>query len=202
MDPNKSAKSSKPPANKYFLVLVVLLFSLAVAISVGIIAYVVNHEDKIVTDELIEQLKERQRFSFEGHKDWWLGPTTSTSIVLLNEQNHEACFVSAEYKPGSVDVKSQIEQYKQDVSKYGKDYQVKDIQTVDMELQTNFEPVKYSLHQSEIVAPANQTNLKLGQEYGYIEFDHGYVAIQGFCDTPEQLEATIEAIAAIVFHKS
>ena len=96
MDTKKS-KSSKAPSNKYFLVLVILLFSLAIAISVGIIAYVVNHEDKILTDKVVEQFEEKERFSFEGNKNWWLGPTTSTSIVLMNEQDHEACFVSAEY---------------------------------------------------------------------------------------------------------
>lgn len=197
----KKSKPFKSLADKYFLVLVVLLFGLAIAISVGIIAYVVNHQDKIVTDELVEQLEEKKRFSFEGHQDWWLGPTTSTSIVLLNEQNHQACFVSAEYKPGSVDVKSQIKQYKDDISKYGQDYRVKDIQTIAMELKTNSEPVKYSLHQTEIIAPNDDNNLKLGQEYGYIEFDRGYVAIQGFCDQPSQLDATLAAIQAIVFNK-
>jgi hypothetical protein len=41
-----------------------------------------------------------------------------------------------------------------------------------------------------------------GQEFGYLQLPHGYLEIWGYCDTAEQLPATIPALKAIKFDEA
>lgn len=184
-----------------FIGLVIVLFTLAIAISASIIVYVSSNEDKIVTDEVVEEMQTKDRFTFDGNQGWWQGGTDKRSMVLFSEKNHNACFVSAEYYKGEVDIKSELNKNKVDIDEYGDGYSVKDIDQIDMSLTTTSEPVSYTLHQSEIITPPGESDIKQGQEFGYIQFEKGYVAIKGICEKPEHLSSTLPAIENIIFHK-
>jgi len=143
----------------------------------------------------------KSKFSSTGTIGWWQGATNKTSMALF--QNTHACFVSAEYKTGTVDMASELQKTQGDLTNDG--YTVTPVGTQSLTMQTTSGVKQYELQQSRVVTPASmsvQNKLQGGQEFGYIQLSRNYIKVMGYCDTAEQLPATIAALQTIKFDKN
>lgn len=136
----------------------------------------------------------KSMFSFTGATGWWQGATNETSMAVFHKYD---CFTSVEYKTGTVDIDAELEKVQNSVA--SGDYTVIPGSTQTLMLQTKLGPQKYELHQSSVVIPQGAMPVKAGQEFGYLQLSDGYIKIMGYCDTPDQLPATIPALQAIKF---
>lgn len=137
------------------------------------------------------------QFSFTGATDWWQGATNKTSMALFH--NTDGCFVSAQYKTGNVDIAAEL--HKLQISQAGDGGTSTPGAVLTVALQTSSGSQQYRLHQYSL-SPANGEKLMEGLELGYLQLPNGYVQIEGHCDTPDQLSATIPALRAIEFDET
>jgi hypothetical protein len=137
------------------------------------------------------------QFSFTGAADWWQGATNKTSMALFHKYD---CFTSVEHKTGTVDVASELQKMQDMLSSDG--YTVAPGSTQTLTLQTTAGPKQYELHQSSVTTPADANKVKGGQEFGYIQLSAGYIKVMGYCDTADQLPATLPALQGIKFNQA
>jgi len=70
-------------------------------------------------------------------------------------------------------------------------------------LQTDTGKQSYQLQQSTVITPAGGDKVLGGQEFGYVALsNNNYLSIKGYCDTTDELAATIPALQAIKFDAS
>ena len=138
-------------------------------------------------------------FSFNANvaEDWHKGPQNKTSLVIFNADN--SCFVSTEYKTGTVDTQVELEKITGSLTANGYTVQVGDTQ--DLSIETTSAGAKaYKLYQYNVIAADNQEKLYAGQEFGYIQLTGGYIAVEGYCDEATQLVDASEALRGIAFN--
>jgi len=133
-------------------------------------------------------------FSFTGADGWRQGPTNKTSMALFH--GHD-CFVSVEYKTGTIDVTVELARIQAGLADMGYTNSPSTVLTVP--LQSSEGHKQYQLHQYDVTGSGSAGQIKGGQEYGYLQFQNGYVEVEGHCDTANQLPATIPALQAIKF---
>lgn len=136
------------------------------------------------------------KFSFAGVDGWWQGATNHTSMAVFHRT--DGCFVSGEYKSGTVNAVAEIQKSNATLSSQG--YTILPIATKTLMIQTSDGPQKYDLEQFSVASPSGGSKVMGGQEFGYLQLSDGYLYIMGYCDTPEQLPATIPALNAMTFN--
>jgi hypothetical protein len=136
-------------------------------------------------------------FSFSGATGWTKGPSNETSMALFHGQD---CFVAVEYKAGTVDAAAELQSIQDDL--VSNEYIFTPVTTQQVTIQTADGPQQYELHQSAVTSPGGTSQLKGGQEFGYLPLAKGYLEIEGYCDTADQLPVTIPALEALRFTQS
>jgi len=137
------------------------------------------------------------KFSTTGTQGWWQGATNKTSMALFH--GHD-CFTSVEYKTGKVDVAAELQKQQDLMTSAG--YPVTLGSTQTLTLQTAIGSEQYDLHQLNVMTPVGTQALKAGQEFGYVQLANGYVKVMAYCDTSDQLPATIPALQSIKFNEA
>jgi hypothetical protein len=143
----------------------------------------------------------KSKFSSTGAEGWWQGATNKTSMALF--QSTHDCFVSAEYKVGTVNAAGELQKTQSNMTKDG--YVVSSVSTQSLTLQTTSGTRQYELQESNVVTPTNmgtQNKVQGGQEFGYVQLSNGYVKIMGYCNTANELPATIPALQSIKFNEN
>jgi hypothetical protein len=140
----------------------------------------------------------QSHFSFTGTPGWWQGATNRASMALFH--NAEDCFTSVEYKTGIVDVAAELQKTQTILTNGGYTVMPGNIQT--LALQTSAGSKQYPLHQYTVTGTGSAGKVEGGEEYGYLQLPNGYVKIEGDCDSPEELAATIPALQAVKFDES
>jgi hypothetical protein len=138
------------------------------------------------------------QFAFTGSTGWWQGATNKTSMAVF--QDTHSCFVSAEYKTGTIDAAAELQKIQSSLA--GQGYTVTPGSTQTLTLQTAASQQHYELHQSAVTTPTGSSKVEGGQEFGYVQLSVGYIKIMGYCDTADELPATIPALQAIKFNET
>lgn len=138
------------------------------------------------------------QFSFSGTTDWWQGATNKTSMALFHSL-HDSCFVSVQHKTGSIDAdKAKLQKSDADLTSSG--HTITPGATLAATLQTNTGQQSYQLQQSSVTSPTGASKVLGGQEFGYLPLSNGdYLYVEGYCDTPAELAATLPALQAVKF---
>ena len=134
------------------------------------------------------------KFSFTGTMGWWQRATRETDMALFHPA--DSCFISVQYKSGTVDEATELQ--KLTLSQASINGTSAPGTVLPMTLQTIAGPVQYQLHQYTLTPPAGVQLLR-GFELGFVQLSGNYIQVEGHCDTPDQLSATIPALQAIKF---
>ena len=134
-------------------------------------------------------------FSFSGMAGWWQGATNKTSMAVFQDSHN--CFVSVQYNTGIVDTASVLQESETSLTSVGYTVTPGTVQAVS--LQTNAGQQSYQLHQYAVSGDGGEGQLEGGQEFGYLQFSGGYLKIEGYCNTSDQLSATVSALQAIKY---
>jgi len=138
----------------------------------------------------------RSKFSFSSAPLWYQGATNETSMALFHHQ--DGCFVSVQYKTGTVDETSALQSIISTGSKGGIVDTPAGLQTLTM--QTNMGTQQYQLHQYNATGSISDgMGPEGGQEYGYVTVPNGYIMVQGNCTTVAELPSTLTALQAVKF---
>ncbi len=136
------------------------------------------------------------QFSFSGTPNWWQGATSKSDMALFHTIR-DSCFTSVQHKTGTVDAAAELQKTAASLTSQG--YTVTPGSTQTLTIQTNTGPRQYELQQSSVMTPAGANKLLGGQEFGYLQLSNGYLKIMGYCETADELPATIPALQAIKF---
>ncbi|MGB3008968.1 MAG: hypothetical protein WBB33_01260 [Candidatus Saccharimonadales bacterium] len=131
-------------------------------------------------------------FSFTGADGWKQGPSNTTSMALFYDHS---CFVSVEYKLGTVNEQAELQKVKADLSAIG--YTAKPLADTQATIRNGDVDTPYSLHQFVVTGTEKTPQVKEGQEFGYLQLENGYVISKGYCDTTSQLPLTIPVLKSI-----
>lgn len=135
------------------------------------------------------------QFTFIGATSWWQGATRPTDMALFH-RSPDGCFTSVQHHTGSVDVTAELQ--KLAASQAGNGGTSTAGAVTPLNLQTNAGAQSYDLHQYSLT-PGDGNKIMEGLELGYLQLRDSYVKIEGHCNTPDQLPATIPALQAITF---
>lgn len=158
-----------------------------------------NHTDAAPTPKKAASTVHPSQFSFNATaaSDWTKGPSNRTSMALFYKPAD--CFTSVEYKPGTVDIPAELAK-KQNMMN-GDGYTSTPGAIVSATLQTGSGPQTYQLHQFA-VSGGGTDKLYPADEFGYLPLAHGYIKVEAYCTTAQNLAATIPALQAITFSQS
>jgi hypothetical protein len=135
------------------------------------------------------------QFTFPGLTGWRQGATNETSMTLSS--NNRTCFTSIQHKIGMVDVTAILQKTQAKLAISG--YTSAQLATPTVAIQTNLGTQQYKLHQYSVTSQPGTTRVQAGQEFGYILFANGYLEVQGYCNTANELATTLPALQAIKF---
>lgn len=136
-------------------------------------------------------------FAFTGAPDWTKGPSNATSMALFHSGT-DGCFVSAEYKTGTVDVASALQ--KDAVAPDG--YTSVSLPTQTVTIKTDEGTKSYQLYAYDETSTSGVSGqLMQGLELGYLQLTGGYIKFDGHCNTADELGSTPAAFEAYVFAK-
>lgn len=137
-------------------------------------------------------------FSFTGAAGWWQGATNGTSMALFHRNTADSCFVSAEYHTGTVNVANELAQNEKAFESTG--HAITPAGSQQLALRTSTGSVSYQLQQYSLANSAGTPDTVMGgQEFGYAQLLGGYIKLMGYCNTSNQLTATIPALQAFSF---
>jgi hypothetical protein len=186
---------------KLFMYTSCTLAVVAIAAAVGGVIFMKHHAaDAAVLPGTPSNLPQKTpgtaEFSFKSNgktSGWWQGATDKVSMALFYRPND--CFVSTEYHNSTIDAAAKLQSHI-DMLRQGSS--VTEIGSKSLTLNTSTGKMQYELHQYHVVGDG----LLGGEEFAYVPLSKGYLKIQGYCDTPEQLAATIPALEAVKFTPS
>ncbi len=180
-----------------------VILSVAAIVVAAFISTIIyrNHTTASSASKSDTSVSRQPLFSFDANKapGWWQGATNRTSMAVFDKDQTHACFVSAEYKKGTVDVDTEINKINADLTQSGNGYTVTPLGSQTLELSINSTPQQYELKQSSVTTPEGAEKVKGGQEFGFVQLSKGYIKVMGYCDTPEQLPGTLASLQAIRF---
>lgn len=175
-------------------VLVLLVVATGTAMLVGRNSYT----DAAPTSKIPVGAAVPSYFLFSGVAGWWQGATNKTSMALFHTPDTDGCFVSVQYYKGTVDAAAELQ--KLSVEQAGGGTMTPGV-ILSMTLQTATGSQQYQLHQYALSPDAGE-QLMDGLEMGYVQLPDAYVKVEGHCNAPGQLPATIPALQAVKLGKS
>ena len=172
----------------------VLLLVVVMAVS-AVAAIWHNHTDAAPAVKPAVGAAVPSQFKFTGAADWWQGATNKTSMALFHKIA-DSCFTSVQHIPGTVDAAAELEKLQTTQSGGGTSTPGA---VLSVTLQTNSGSKQYELHQYTLTPPDKEPLLR-GLELGYLQLPGSYIKIEGHCETPDELSATIPALQAITLN--
>lgn len=141
----------------------------------------------------------KSQFSFQSVDGWRQGPSNETSMALFHKAD-DGCFVSVEYKKGTLDATAELQKILDSHKNSG--YTISTDEIVPMSMLTNAGQKEYQLHKYLIDSNGATAESKLmgGNAFGYVALSNGYIEIEGYCNTVEQLTVAIPALQALKFN--
>jgi|GEM_PF-1161715 len=140
--------------------------------------------------------KSQLSFDANGVVGWHKGPSNETSLVLFKDDS--SCFVSIARKSGILDEAAELQKTKASLT--GDGYVVSSDNAQTSALQTATGKREYALHQFAVTGTGSAGKLYGGQEFGYVSLSSGdYLAIEGYCNTADQIAASTLALQSIQF---
>ncbi len=115
----------------------------------------------------------------------------------ISQPASDGCFASAEYHAGTVNVAVELQKNQTTLSSTG--HTVSLAGTQNLALQTGAGPIQYQLQQYNLGGSDNAGRIMEGQEFGYAQLSGGYVKLMAYCNTADELTATIPALQAFKF---
>ena len=134
------------------------------------------------------------KFSFTGAAGWRKGPSNDVSMALFGNERADrtsACFTSIEYKSGTVNVQSELQEMVDGFKSQGTMLERAPVPSI---LHSAKGDKQYDLHQFNAVSANKEVRVMGGVEVGYVQLDTGYVKISGNCETFDELPSTIPAL--------
>ena len=181
----KQKRSSKPK----FLIVSVGIFALAFT---GGVLFASRHEKPVAANNT----EVKSMFAFTPPKGWRQGPHNQTSMAAFSPARADgtsACFTSAEYYTGTVNLAKAIQKDTDGIIQGGNT--VTQLRTQPLTIQTYQGPKQYELHQYSVNSPSSSTIMG-GHAIGFVSFDSGHLKIYANCNTAEELPTTIDALQA------
>ncbi len=121
-------------------------------------------------------------------------------MAIFDSNETHACFVSTEYKSGTIDVAADLQHRRETLEKNG-NYTMTELDTKALKLQIPSSMEPYELHQFSVTTPKGAEKVKEGQAVGYVQLSDGYVELSGYCDLARQLKRIIAPLEAIKVRK-
>ena len=176
----------------------IILAALAAASLVFVAKY--NHTSAAPSVEPKVGAAVPSEFKFTGTIDWWQGATNKTSMALFHTLQ-DSCFVSVQHKTGTIaSDQANFQKTEQQLTSEG--HTITPLVAQTMTIQTNTGLRQYQLQQFSVTTSAGASQVLGGQEFGYVQLPSGYLYVEGYCDTPAELAATIHALQAIKFNSA
>ena len=160
------------------------------------IAYtsVATHIQNSKTTQNTPVVRQTSMFSFNASEapDWRQGPKNQTSMALFYKKAD--CFVSVDQKTGQVNESEQVAKVVATMQSQGN----QNVTTTDktLTLNVNGNPTMYTLHQYR--SGGGTSEYYQFQEDAYINNTQGYIAVSAYCKDGADLDATTDALNAIV----
>jgi len=172
----------------------VVIAGLGIALIIaGVIGVVLFRDKTKASTDLSNNQQSEPMFSFAGADGWRQGPSNETSMALFGPSRADgtsACFTSAEYKTGTVDIDTELSKQAKNVA-----HAVTLKNTLESTITAVSGAIKYDLYQYGITDESSEPLMK-GLELGYVQLVGGYVEIEGHCNEFEELTTTLPALAA------
>ena len=178
-------------------VIVVAILAVAVLFATGIISTVKNTQESANSPESAK-VAEKELFSFIDIEGWRKGPSNATSMAVFGNDDLtkvSPCFISVEYKKGTVDEDKKHLDNLETLTKTG-DFDVEELQTATLGMQTTKGKATYSLHLLRLNSSGGQ-DIMSGNGLGYLQLSDGYIKITANCNTAEELPSTFPALESI-----
>lgn len=163
-----------------------------VAIVFGVLTSQSNAKSSSATNKATVQQSDFA-FATDKAEDWRQGPSNGTSLALFS--NDRTCFVSLEHRNGAVNIAAELQKIESQFVKGGYTA-VRYIKKAAI-LRIGGESHQYQLYRYTVSGKGSGGQLYGGQEFGYVPLSNGYVFVQGYCNTVDQLPSTISALQAI-----
>lgn len=128
---------------------------------------------------------------------WRKGPSNATSLAIFHNGT-DGCFASMEYRPGTINAEAALQATQASLASSG--YTSQPSAILNVTLQTGAGLQQYQLHQYTVSGTGSSGQTMGGQEFGYVQLSDGYLKIESYCNTPDQLPATIPALQAMSFN--
>ena len=141
-------------------------------------------------------------FSFGGASGWTKGPTNGTSMALFHT-GIDGCFVSAEYKTGTIDPAAAVQQWSSQAASDG--HAATEVAAKDMTIKTNTGVKNYTLHEFNLAGDEDHnaaSPLMTGVDLGYLPLSKGYIKFTGDCNTADELPPTLDVFMSYKFDQS
>lgn len=190
--------SAQLKRSKYYLLIPV--FAVIAFMTIGGVLFTKHDNVKASTTPAAKPSSQQSKFTFNSSMapNWRQGPTNQTSLALFS--NDHSCFLSFQYKDGTIVAADALQQTQDSLSKDG--YKSIGIKTLDTSIQSSTSTEQYELHQYSVTGSGSAGQVYGGQEFGYLTLPNNHVFVQGNCNTAEQLLTTIEALQAVKLDES
>lgn len=131
-------------------------------------------------------------FSFETAKipDWRGGPGGKTDFVIF--ANDHSCFSSIQYHQGTVEAAIE-KQKEQDAFLTKGGYTRTPTGVATITISTDATPQSMQVQQYAVSGNGAAGQLYGGQAFGYTQLDKGYLYLQTYCNTADQLPGALNA---------
>lgn len=150
------------------------------------------------TTGLAQKTPGTPQFSFQAAAapGWRQGPIDKVSLALFSNDEASGCWTSVEHKTGTVDVAAELQKAQTSWTN-DQNYTIVSTNILPVTLQTASGKKQYDLHQFTLSSTGGR--LYGGQEFGYLLLAGGYIKVQGYCNTADQLASITPALQAITF---
>jgi hypothetical protein len=171
------------------------IFIVLVGAAVGVVLYH-GHADKPAAASKAAAAQPPFSFVTAQALDWRKGPSNQTSLAVFHNGT-DGCFASMEYRPGAINTDAALQATQASLASSG--YTSKPGAVLNLTLQTDTGQQQYQLHQYAVSGTGSSGQTMGGQEFGYLQLSSGYLKIESYCNTPEQLSTTMPALQAMSF---
>lgn len=178
---------------------IVSLASLVVVFAIAVFAFQHKNTDAAPSTKPSVGAAVPSQFAFAGAIGWWQGATNKTSVAVFH--NTQDCFVSVQHNTGTIEAEqAKVQSASNTLINQG--YSVTPINKLTLAFRTNEGVKQYQLDQSSVASQPGASKVEGGQEFAYLPLANGHIYIEGYCDTPAELSATIPVLQAFNFDEN
>lgn len=137
---------------------------------------------------------------FSGWSNQLVPASDGTIISSYSYSIGDSCRVAMVHEKGTVNVAAKLQQKVAVIADAPDIISIKQQDEKSLTLQTSAGPKGYTLHQYVVKGEKTELGTAFGgQEFAYLPLSNGYIYINGFCKTSDQLPKTIPALEAVTY---